>query len=157
MKKVHFMIAIIASLLLVVQAIVGIMLYVNGSDTQEMGGQKMMGQTANSSTTSEASEDSTKDDSTQEESTENSTTTDESTTVPSQDGQGNRGTPPQGKPNGSGTPGEMPSGRGFPGGDSFSGKVINFYQGVGGIATSIVVLVIGGAGLVTSVMTRTSI
>ncbi len=38
-----------------------------------------------------------------------------------------QGTPIQGGPNGSGTPGEMPSGGGFPkAGDSFAGKFIDF-------------------------------
>ena len=155
--KIHLLIAIIASVLLIVQAIVGIMMYTNGSETQEMTGQKMIESTVDRSTTSDATEDSAKEESTTD-STENSTaTTDESTTVPSQGQQGIMGTPPQGGPNGSGAPGELPSGGGFQGRDSFSFKVIDFYQGIGGLATSIIVLIIGGSGLVTSVMSRKNI
>lgn len=147
--KLHFLIGIVASVLLVVQAIFGIMMYVNGGDTQEeMAGQRMMGQPTNTNTTDSTTEDSMDSD---------TAATDDSTTATTPNrGQGNMGTPPQGWPNGSGTPGEMPSGGGFQGGDSLAGKVINFYQGVGGLATSIIVLVIGGAGLVTSVMSRKS-
>lgn len=154
-SKLHFLIGIVASVLLVVQAVFGIMMYVNGGDIQEeMAGQRMMGQPTNNNTTDSA----TTDDSTTEDSTDSDTAaTDDSTTATTPNGgQGNMGTPPQGGPNGSGTPGEMPSGGGFQGRDSLAGKVINFYQGVGGLATSIIVLVIGGAGLVTSVMSRKS-
>ncbi|MCO0596081.1 hypothetical protein NGI46_01215 [Peribacillus butanolivorans] len=142
-SKLHFLIGIVASVLLVVQAVFGIMMYVNGGDTQ----QRMMGQPTNTNTTDSTTEDSTDSD---------TAATDDSTTATTPNrGQGNMGTPPQGWPNGSGIPGETPSGGGFQGGDSL-GKVINFYQGVGGLATSIIVLVIGGAGLVTSVMSRKS-
>ncbi|PCD07426.1 hypothetical protein CMV16_12215 [Peribacillus simplex] len=61
---------------------------------------------------------------------------------------------PQGGPNGSRTPGEMPSGGGFQGRDSFAGKFIDFYQGAGGLAASIIIFVIGGAGLATTVIKR---
>ncbi|MBT2668459.1 hypothetical protein J7J00_23780 [Bacillus sp. ISL-4] len=50
--------------------------------------------------------------------------------------------------------GEMPSGGGFQGRDSFAGEFIDFYQGSGGLAASTIIFVIGGFGLVTSVISR---
>ena len=41
-RKIHFLIAIMASVLLIVQAIVGIMMHTNGSETQERAGQKLI-------------------------------------------------------------------------------------------------------------------
>ncbi|AXN38952.1 hypothetical protein [Peribacillus butanolivorans] len=94
-SKLHFLIGIVASVLLVVQAVFGIMMYVNGGDTQEeMAGQRMMGQPTNNNTTDSASTD----DSTTEDSTDSDTAaTDDSTTATTPNGgQGNMGTPPQG-------------------------------------------------------------
>lgn len=134
-RNIHFLIAIMASVLLIVQAIVGIMMFTNGSETQERAGQMLIEPTVERSTTSDATEGSSKE---------------ESTIVPPQGTQGNMGTPPQR------TPGEMPSGGGFQGGDSFSFKVVDFYQGIVGLAISIIVLIIGGSGLVTSILFRKS-
>lgn len=131
-RNIHFLIAIMASVLLIVQAIVGIMMFTNGNETQERAGQMLIEPTVDRSTTSDATEGSAKE---------------ESTIVPAQ---GNMETPPQR------TPGEMPSGGGFQGGDSFSFKVVDFYQGIGGLAISIIVLIIGGSGLVTSIFFRKS-
>ncbi|WP_185150819.1 hypothetical protein [Peribacillus simplex] len=38
--------------------------------------------------------------------------------------------------------------------ETFAAKFINFYQGAGGLATSIIIFVIGGFGLVTSVISK---
>ncbi|MDM5210015.1 hypothetical protein QUF94_00845 [Peribacillus sp. NJ4] len=141
--KLHLLVGILASVLLMAQAVIGIMMYVNGSGNEPMNGQAMMDRpvdrnTTESDATGESSKSSTAatDDSTAE-------TTPNDTQSSMADG-----------PNGSGTPGEMPSGGGFQGRDSFACKFINFYQGVGGLAASIIIFVIGSTGLVTSMMSR---
>ncbi|MDR4928889.1 hypothetical protein [Peribacillus simplex] len=75
----------------------------------------MMGQPADRNTTESANSSAATDDSTAE--------------TASIDTQGNMGTTPQGGPNVFGTQGEMPSGGGFQGRDSFAGKFIDFYAG----------------------------
>ncbi|MFE4141372.1 hypothetical protein ACFX4I_05815 [Peribacillus sp. YIM B13472] len=80
----------------------------------------MMGQPADRNTTESANSSAATDDSTAE--------------TASIDTQGNMGTTPQGRPNDFGTQGEMPSGGGFQGRDSFAGKFIDFYAG--GLAAS---------------------
>ena len=96
------------------QAVIGIMMYVDGSGNEPMNRQVMMGQPADRNTTES-------DDT--EESANGSTATDDSTAeTAANDTQGNMGTTPQGGPNGSGTPGEMPSGGDFQGRDSLAGQ-----------------------------------
>jgi hypothetical protein len=137
----HFLVGILVSVLLMAQAVIGIMMYVDGSSNEPMNRQAVMGQPADRNTT----------ESDKEESANSSTETDDSSTeTANNDTQGT----PQGGPNGSGNPGEMPSGGGFQGRDSFAGKFIDFYQGAGGLAASIIIFVIGGAGLATTVITR---
>ncbi|WP_181762162.1 hypothetical protein [Bacillus sp. B4EP4a] len=144
--KIHFLVGILASVLLMAQAVIGIMMYVDGSGNEPVNRQAMMGQPADRNTT-ESNDN--------EKPANSSAATDDSTAeTASIDTQGNMGTTPQGGPNGSGTQGEMPSGGGFQGRDSFAAKFINFYQGAGGLATSIIIFVIGGFGLVTSVISR---
>ncbi|USK75035.1 hypothetical protein [Peribacillus frigoritolerans] len=134
--KLNFLIGILASVLLMAQAVIGIMMYVEGGGSETMTRQAVMGQPADHNTT---------------ESANSSTVTDDSSTdTATNDTQGT----PQGGPNGSGTPGEMPSGGGFQGRDSFAGKFIDFYQGAGGLAASIIFSVIGVAGLATKVISR---
>jgi uncharacterized membrane protein len=134
--KLNFLIGILASVLLMAQAVIGIMTYVDGSGNETMNRQAVMGQPADRNTT---------------ESANGSTATDDSSTdTATNETQGT----PQGGPNGSGTPGEMPSGGGFQGRDSFAGKFIDFYQGAGGLAASIIIFVIGVAGLATTVISR---
>ncbi|MBO0998180.1 hypothetical protein IOC57_10530 [Bacillus sp. SD075] len=138
--KLHFLVGILASVLLMAQAVIGIMMYMDGSGNEPINGQAMMGQPAERNTT---------------ESANSSTATDDSTTeTASNDTQGNMGETIQGGPNGSGTPGEMPNGGGLQGRDSFAGRLIDFYQGEGSLAASIIIFVIGGVGLVTSVISR---
>ncbi|MFJ7366003.1 hypothetical protein ACIQWQ_18090 [Peribacillus frigoritolerans] len=139
--KLHFLVGILASVLLMAQAVIGIMMYVDGSGNEPMNRQAVMGQPADRNTT----------ESDTEESVNSSTATDDSSTeTASNDKQGNS----QGGPGGSGTPGEMPSGGGFQGRDSFAGKFIDFYQGAGGLSASIIIFVIGVAGLATTVISR---
>ncbi|MFJ7470819.1 hypothetical protein ACIQWI_19955 [Peribacillus frigoritolerans] len=139
--KLHFLVGILASVLLMAQAVIGIMMYVDGSGNEPMNRQAVMGQPADRNTT----------ESDTEESVNSSTATDDSSTeTASNDTQGNS----QGGPGGSGTPGEMPSGGGFQGRDSFAGKFIDFYQGAGGLSASIIIFVIGVAGLATTVISR---
>ncbi|PJN91260.1 hypothetical protein CVN76_05490 [Bacillus sp. mrc49] len=64
------------------------------------------------------------------------------------------GTPPQGWADGSRTKEEMSGGGGFQRGNSLAREYIDFYQGAGGLATSIIILLIGGAGIATAIMTR---
>ncbi|PAL13200.1 hypothetical protein [Peribacillus simplex] len=139
--RLHFLVGILVSVLLTAQAVIGIMMYVDGSGKENMNGQAVMGQPADRNTVE--SED-------MEESANSSTTDDSSTETATNDTQGT----PQGGLNGSGTPGEMPSGGGFQGRDSFAGKFIDFYQGAGGLAASIIIFVIGVAGLATTVISR---
>jgi hypothetical protein len=140
--RLHFLVGILVSVLLTVQAVIGIMMYVDGSGKETMNRQAVMGQPADRNTTES-------DD--MEESANSSTATDDSSTeTATNDTQGT----PQGGLNGSGTPGEMPSGGGFQGRDSFAGEFIDFYQGAGGLAASIIIFVIGVAGLATTVITR---
>ena len=47
-------------------------------------------------------------------------------------------------------------GSGIRGGDSFSANVLDFYQGSGGLAVSIAVLIVGAAGVITLAMARKS-
>ncbi|MCK1994654.1 hypothetical protein GW626_22480 [Peribacillus muralis] len=124
----HFFVGILAFFLLLIQAVIGIMMFVGGSDSVPMN----VGQPANRST--EAAADSTK-------------------TTPNETS-GNMGTPPQGGANGSITPGEMPNGGGFQRGNSLAGKYIDFYHGAGGLVASIILLIIGGAGIVIAIMSR---
>ncbi|MGE7606403.1 hypothetical protein ACQKML_07305 [Peribacillus frigoritolerans] len=139
--KLHFLVGILASVLLMAQAVIGIMMYVDGSGNEPMNRQAVMGQPADRNTT----------ESDKEESVNSSTATgDSSTETASNDTQGTS----QGGPGGSGTPGEMPSGGGFQGRDSFAGKFIEFYQGAGGLAASIIIFVIGVTGLATTVISR---
>ncbi|WHX67065.1 hypothetical protein QNH26_26300 [Peribacillus frigoritolerans] len=139
--RLHFLVGILVSVLLMAQAVIGIMMYVDGSGNELMNRQAVMGQHAYRNTT----------ESDTEESASSSTGTDDSSTeTATNDTQGT----PQGGPNGSGNPGEMPSGGGFQGRGSFAGKFIDFYQGPGGMAASIIIFVIGGAGLVTTVISR---
>ena len=134
--KLHFLVGILASVLLMAQAVIGIMMYVDGSGNELMNRQAVMGQPADRNTA---------------ESVNSSTATDDSSTeTASNDTQGTS----QGGPGGSGTPGEMPSGGGFQGRDSFAGKFIDFYQGAGGLSASIIIFVIGVAGLATTVISR---
>jgi hypothetical protein len=135
--KLHFLVGILASVLLMAQAVIGIMMYVDGSGNEPMNRQAVMGQPADRSNTTESDDSST-------------ATEDSSTETATNDTQGT----PQGGPGGSGTPGEMPSGGGFQGRDSFAGKFIDFYQGAGGLAASIITFVMGGAGLATTVIFR---
>jgi hypothetical protein len=120
--RLHFLVGILVSVLLMAQAVIGIMMYVDGSGNEPMNRQAVMGQPADGNTTESDSEESA------------------SMETATNDTQGT----PQGGPNGSGTPGEMPSGGGFQGRDSFAGKFIDFYQGAGGLAASIIIFVIGG-------------
>ncbi|MGG0411006.1 hypothetical protein [Peribacillus simplex] len=145
--KLHFLVGILASVLLKTQAVIGIMMYVDGSGNEPMNRQAMMGQPADRNTIES-------DD--KEESANGSTATDDSTAdTAANDTQDNMGTTSQGGGTiGSGTPGEMPSGGGFQGRNSFAGKFIDFYQGAGGLSASIIIFVIGGAGLVTTVISR---
>ncbi|MEC0347060.1 hypothetical protein [Peribacillus frigoritolerans] len=118
-----------------------IMMYVDGSGNEPMNRQAVMGKPADRNTT----------ESDMEESANSSTATDDSSAeTATNDTQGT----PQGGPNGSGTPGEMPSGSGFQGRDSFAGEFIDFYQGAGGLDASIIIFVIGVAGLATTVISR---
>ncbi len=141
--RLHFLVGILVSVLLMAQAVIGIMMYVDGSGNEPMNRQAMMGQLADRSNTTES-------DDTEESANSSTATDDSSTETATNDTQGT----PQGGLNGSGTPGEMPSGGGFQGRDSFAGKFIEFYQGAGGLATSIIILVIGVAGLATTVISR---
>ncbi|MFD9626245.1 hypothetical protein [Peribacillus muralis] len=118
----HFFVGILAFFLLLIQAVIGIMIFVGGSDSVPMN----VGQPADRST---------------------------SKTTPNETS-GNMGTPPQGGVNGSITPGEIPNGGGFQRGNSLAGKYIDFYHGAGGLAASIILLLIGGAGIVIAIMSR---
>lgn len=140
--RLHFLVGILVSVLLMAQAVIGIMMYVDGSGNEPMNRQAMIGQLADRSDT--------ESDDTEESANSSTATDDSSTETATNDTQGT----PQGGLNGSGTPGEMPSGGGFQGRDSFAGKFIEFYQGAGGLATSIIILVIGVAGLATTVISR---
>ncbi|PAK42973.1 hypothetical protein [Peribacillus simplex] len=139
--RLHFLVGILVSVLLTAQAVIGIMMYVDGSGKENMNRQAVMGQPADRNTVES-------DD--MEESPNSSTATDDSSTeTATNDTQGT----PQGGVNGSGTPGEMPSGGGFQS-RAFAGKFIDFYQGAGGLAASIIIFVIGVAGLATTVISR---
>ncbi|WP_340372524.1 hypothetical protein [Peribacillus sp. FSL E2-0218] len=140
--KMRFLIAIVAFFLLIVQAVMGIMMFVDSSDNVPMNGQAMAGQPADRGTG--ASGDSSK-------SSESAGEADE--TAPN-DASGNLGRPPQGWADGSGTKEEMPGGGGFQRGNSLAREYIDFYQGAGGLATSIIILLIGGAGIATAILTR---
>jgi hypothetical protein len=139
--RLHFLVGILVSVLLMAQAVIGIMMYVDGSGNEPMNRQAVMGQPADRNTT----------ESDTEESASSSTETDASSTETATDD--TQGTP-QGGPNGSGNPGEMPSGGGFQGRDSFAGKFIDFYQGAGGLAAFIIIFVIGVTGFATTVISR---
>ncbi|MBT2605923.1 hypothetical protein J7E55_23360 [Bacillus sp. ISL-53] len=141
--RLHFLVGILVSVLLMAQAVIGIKMYVDGSGNEPMNRQAVMGQPADRSNTTDL-------DDTEKSANSSTATDDSSTETATNDTQGT----PQGGPNGSGTPGEMPSGGGFQGRDSFAGKFIDFYQGAGGLAASIIIFVIGGAGLATTVITR---
>jgi uncharacterized iron-regulated membrane protein len=140
--RLHFLVGILVSVLLMAQAVIGIMMYVDGSGTEPMNQQAVMGQPADRNTT--------ETDDTEESANSSTAADDSSTETASNDTQGTS----QGGPNGSGTPGEMPNGGGFQGRDSFEGKFIDFYQGAGGLAASIFIFVIGGAGLATTMISR---
>ncbi|MGE6612096.1 hypothetical protein ACQKFG_16370 [Peribacillus sp. NPDC076916] len=141
--KLHFLVGILASVLLMAQAVIGIMMYVDGSGNEPVNRQAMMGQPADRTTES--------DD--KEESANSSTETNDSTSTTGTASNDMQGTP-QGGPKGSGTPGEMQNGGGFQGRDSFAGKLIGFYQGAGGLAASTIIFIVGGAGLAMSVISR---
>lgn len=92
--RLHFLVGILVSVLLMAQAVIGIMMYVDGSGNEPMNRQSVMGQPADRNTT----------ESDTEESANSSTATDDSSAeTATNDTQGT----PQGGPNGSGTPGEM--------------------------------------------------
>ncbi|MGE7594183.1 hypothetical protein ACQKM1_11920 [Peribacillus frigoritolerans] len=129
--RLHFFVGVLVSILLMAQAVIGIMMYVDGSGNEPMNRQAVMGQPADRSNTTESND--------AEESANSSTATNDT-----------KGTPQGGPRN----PGEMPSGGGFQGRDSFAGKFIDFYQRASGLAASIIIFVIGGAGLATTVITR---
>ncbi|MES1040670.1 MULTISPECIES: hypothetical protein [Peribacillus] len=140
--RLHFFVGILASVLLMAQAVIGIMMYMDGSGAETMNRQAVMGMPADSNTT--------KTEDTEEMANSSTATDDSSTETASNDTQGT----PQGGPNGSGTSGEMPSGGGFQDRDSFAGKFIDFYQGAGSLAATIIIFVIGGVGLATTVISR---
>ncbi|MFJ7752694.1 hypothetical protein ACQKGI_16930 [Peribacillus muralis] len=129
----RFLISIVAFFLLMVQAVIGIMMFVDGSDNMKR--QAMVGQPAEAGTVGEEpSSDSAAE------------------TVP--ETSGNMGTPPQGLGNRGGKQGEMPNGGGFERGNLLAGKYTGFYQGSGGLVASIIFLLIGGAGIITSIVSR---
>ncbi|MDQ7860094.1 hypothetical protein RCO48_00700 [Peribacillus frigoritolerans] len=105
--RLHFLVGILVSVLLMAQAVIGIMMYVDGSGNEPMNRQAVMGQPADRNTT--------ESDDTEESANSNTATDDSSTETATNDTQGN--------PQGSGTPGEMPSGGGFQGRDSFCWEI----------------------------------
>ncbi|MED3993473.1 hypothetical protein P4647_02105 [Peribacillus frigoritolerans] len=141
--RLHFLVGILVSVLLMAQAVIGIMMYVDGIGNEPMNRQAVMGEPAYRSNTTDA-------DDTEKSANSSTATDDSSTETATNDTQGT----PQGGANGSGTPGEMPSGGVFQGRDSFAGKFIDFYQAAGGLAASIIIFVIGVTGLATTVISR---
>ncbi|WP_285768034.1 hypothetical protein [Peribacillus sp. SI8-4] len=139
--KMRFLMATVAFVLLIVQAVIGIMMFVD-SDDAPMKNQAMAGQPAD------------RDTGAADNSLNGGEAEGEGAATDSNDASGNIGTPPQARGDGSGTPGEMPNFGGFQRGSSLAGKYIDFYQGAGGLASSITLLLIGGAGIVTSLMAR---
>ncbi|MDO7485507.1 hypothetical protein Q5O89_05370 [Peribacillus frigoritolerans] len=60
--KIHFLVGMLASVLLMAQAVIGIMMYVEGSGNEPMNRQAAMGQPADRSTTESANGSTAADD-----------------------------------------------------------------------------------------------